>query len=229
MGVIRDRNGNIIMELPDNYDFLVDPYICIYEANEPRITDNMHLLSRELVGNIRMYVRFNLREDVMEKLGENAKEKSGDGDYKASCVATKEIIEHIGINEEFLFQRAIRNTPGQLKNINDHIEELSGVSLVNEGQRVPVWVANTKDRVFDGAGCLSNIKWLEEVRKDLGDFYIIPSSRHELIFVEAKMVKKMGTGYLKFMVNDVNRTVLNPGDKLSDDVFMFDGNGLHVV
>ena len=100
MGKITDRNGNVVAEVED-LGFLVDPYICVYEAVKPRINDNMHLVERELVGNVKMYIRFNVDKAVAEKMGD---------DREASVVATKEIIDHMGMSEEFLFQRAIRNT-----------------------------------------------------------------------------------------------------------------------
>lgn len=219
MGQIKDRNGNVVAEVGDNFDFMVDPYICVYEAVKPRFNEKMHLVERELVGGIKMYVRFNVREDVTEKLV--------DGD--ASVVVTKEILDRMGMSEEFLFQRAIRNTPGQLKNIFCEMEELSGVKTGYNGPVPPVFVARTKDRLVNGAGCLGNIKWLEEIREKMGDFYIIPSSRHELIFIDGKSVESRGKEELKYMVEEVNGTVLDPDDKLSDDVYKFDGNGLHVA
>lgn len=219
MGQITDRNGNVVAEVED-LSFLVDPYICVYEAVKPRINDNMHLVERELVGNIKMYIRFNVDTAVAEKMGDDREE---------SVVATKEIIDHMGINEEFLFQRAIRNTPGQLKNIFCEMEELSGVDSGYEGPLPPIFVARTQDRFVNAAGCLGNIKWLEEIREKMGDFYIIPSSKHELIFIDGKLCESIGKEELKCMVEEVNGTVLDPADKLSDDVYKFDANGLHVA
>ena len=150
-----------------------------------------------------------------------------DGD--ASVVVTKELLDRMGMSEEFLFQRAIRNTPGQLKNIFCEMEELRGVKTGYAGPMPPVFVARTKDRLINGAGCLGNIQWLEEIREKMGEFYIIPSSRHELIIIDGKMVEDRGTEELKYMVKTVNGDVLEPGDKLSDDVFRFDNKGLHVA
>lgn len=219
MGQIKDRNGNVVAEVEDNFDFMVDPYICVYEAVKPRFNEKMHLVERELVGGIKMYVRFNVREDVTEKLV--------DGD--ASVVVTKEILECMGMSEEFLFQRAIRNTPGQLKNIFCEMEELRGVKTGYDGPMPPVFVARTKDRLINGAGVLANIQWLEEIREKMGDFYIIHSSRHELIIIDGKMVEERGAEDLQYMVKTVNGDVLDPADKLSDDVYKFDVNGLHVA
>jgi hypothetical protein len=60
---------------------------------------------------------------------------------------------------------------------------------------------------------------LEQVRERLGeDFYILPSSIHELLVLPRSM---MDANELQEMVKCVNATVVNPEDVLSDGVYAY--------
>ena len=53
-----------------------------------------------------------------------------------------------------------------------------------------------------------------------GDFYILPSSIHEILIVPDN--GKMGLSDLENMVKEVNATQVAPADKLTDNVYHYD-------
>ncbi len=52
------------------------------------------------------------------------------------------------------------------------------------------------------------------------NFYIIPSSIHELILVPANGI--LSKASLEFMVNDVNQKEVSPMERLSNHVYFYD-------
>ena len=218
MGQIKDINGNIVAEVED-LGFLEKPYLCVFGAVEPRHWKESSI-RRSLAGDVYTYVRFGVNESVTKQLHEGV----------ASVIATKEIIEHLGMSEDELFAEAIRNTPGRMKNIFDTVADLRGVEIP-DFDKPPVFVVQSKDRDFEGAGILANMEYLSEVKKEIGDFYIIPSSQHEIIVIAKAYVDEiqMPLDYMKFMVGEVNGSVLAPEDKLTDMVFVFDSFGLRTA
>lgn len=218
MGQIKDMNGNVVGEVKDG-DVLGTPFVCVFGADKPRNFKEGETICRNLVGDIKAYVRFDMSEK-MEQLP---------GSGFSSAVATQAIISHMGITEDELFAEAIRNTKGEYKNIFEIA--MAGMMIPKEDMP-PVWVVNSKGREYYAAGILANYEFLYEFRKEHGDFYIIPCSIHELIFVEADYwdrQKDDGKGYMKHMVSAVNESLIEAGDKLSDTVMRFDAMGLHAI
>ena len=60
----------------------------------------------------------------------------------------------------------------------------------------------------------------EEVGKELGNYYILPSSCHEVILAPELLGLKAGE--LEEMVRGVNREIVNPKVWLSDTVYHYD-------
>ncbi|MCD8111079.1 MAG: DUF5688 family protein [Clostridiales bacterium] len=74
----------------------------------------------------------------------------------------------------------------------------------------------------EGAAAITSQKALDQAYLQLGeDFYILPSSRHEVILVPESKVSD--ADFLKSMVQEVNSTVVSREDRLSDNVYHYDG------
>ncbi len=81
-----------------------------------------------------------------------------------------------------------------------------------DGPRMLV-INNTTDHY----GAISVLGKIGYLRRELKDFYIIPSSVHEVIAVE-----NFGSeDYIKMMVKEVNESVVVPAEKLSDNIYHF--------
>ena len=74
-----------------------------------------------------------------------------------------------------------------------------------------------------GAGAIVNERILQVIYHSLEqNFYILPSSVHEVIIV--RKTEHLKVEELKQMVREVNSRVVDPKDILGDDVYMYDGN-----
>ena len=62
---------------------------------------------------------------------------------------------------------------------------------------------------------------LRDLYSRIGSFYILPSSRHEVLAISTEW--NIGIDDLKTMVKIINSTEVRPEDWLSDEVFVFDG------
>ncbi len=75
---------------------------------------------------------------------------------------------------------------------------------------------------IDGAAEIINKKAMDEVRSRMGeDFVILPSSRHEVICIPKSSAGDIKN--LQDMVKTVNRTTVDIKDRLSDNVYEYDG------
>ena len=138
----------------------------------------------------------------------------------ASTVAHNRLLEEYGITEEELFENAMKNTKENsgfsCRPIGDVMAEMSGD---DEYKSSPMLVATNKDKTF-GASILAFGDMIEEyVRKIGGDVYILPSSVHEILILPKKYDYEVE--FLKMMVEDVNRSCVEPSDILSDSVYEY--------
>ncbi|MDD3417131.1 MAG: DUF5688 family protein [Lachnospiraceae bacterium] len=79
----------------------------------------------------------------------------------------------------------------------------------------------TNQQKLNGAAELINEKAMDKVRETIqSDFYILPSSTHEVLCVKA--TDDMNVSTLEAMVQEVNATQVQPQDRLSDHVYKYD-------
>lgn len=99
--------------------------------------------------------------------------------------------------------------------------KLEGVGEVEKGfDGIPLLVL-TNNRRYLGAACILYRGLLAEYAKKIGrDFYILPSSIHEVILLPEDKVDSSEN--LIHMVAEVNRTQLAPEEVLSDTVYYYD-------
>lgn len=72
-----------------------------------------------------------------------------------------------------------------------------------------------------GAAALARMDVLRDLYSKIGSFYILPSSRHEVLAISTEW--NVNLDDLKEMVKIINSTEIRPEDWLSDEVFVFDG------
>ena len=103
----------------------------------------------------------------------------------------------------------------------DHPET---IEIGAEMDREEAYVLTTTYHRFGATFLLTRPDIFEAIRQEYGDFWILPSSRHELIFVSKDSVNKLDK--LKQTVRNANNTVVSKEDFLSNDVFEYTENGL---
>lgn len=134
-----------------------------------------------------------------------------------------------GVDTETLFERALHNTPRLLKGkVMPMLDILSGLlNGEDDGEECPLpdkesggmYVA-TNGTHLNGASVFLYESLLSDFADRIGgDFYIIPSSVHELIFLPGDL--DMGAEDIREMVSEVNATCLMPEEVLSDNVYRF--------
>ena len=132
----------------------------------------------------------------------------GENDQYACALINNSLMEENGLSENELYELAISNSPSLFE------KEIavfgSAMTIVTNSVRTY------------GASCIAYPNMLEEIaQKVQDDYFILPSSIHELIVVPAKTVSD--TKSLFEMVYTINRdkSLLPPQDFLSDKVFYY--------
>ena len=145
---------------------------------------------------------------------------------KSVVVVTKPLMEMYGVNEEQLFSDAERNSIGKeplvftplvdmIKNLieNDEIPSPEEVGIVT-------YIATNKTG-FHGASVVAYPNFMEKASETLGgSFFMLPSSVHEFILIKDDGRQKAKD--LNRMIKNVNETVLEPRDFLSNQCYHYD-------
>lgn len=152
----------------------------------------------------------------------------------ANVKITKQMLEKYEITMTELKKVAFKNAESlyEFKNIMDELMELMGIESEEMAtamgiERSPMWVLSTEDRT-NGAGMMFVPKVMKAIKERLGieQFYILPSSIHEVLVVN---MSEATPSELRNMVREVNATQVAPAERLSDNVYFYDGKKLSVA
>jgi len=78
-----------------------------------------------------------------------------------------------------------------------------------------------------GASVIADMEFMYRVYDDIGEFYILPSSLHEVIAIPVR--DEYEVAEMTSMVAEVNRTQLTEEEILADMVYKFDGKSIKVA
>lgn len=150
------------------------------------------------------------------------------GTNTASILVRQEHREIWKVSEETLFAQAIANTPRllppELKSINVLIQEAFSEQEVfgkedYQNEEIPMYVL-TNTMHFNGAAAMLYRDVISDFAKELGvDFYILPSSIHEVILIPK--VSDLEKQVLEQMVQEVNQEEVDQTERLSDCVYCY--------
>ena len=157
-----------------------------------------------------------------------------------SVPITNQIMETWGVTQEDLQRLAQENcdtlTPSKFMSMNAVMTDMMVPQIMSDygiNKEEAIKMVNdmvpTDDKLFvltnnqklNGAAALLDEKMMEQIAERVGnDFYILPSSVHEVLIVP----KEAGMDFkdLEAMVQEVNATQVAPQDKLSDHVYQYD-------
>ena len=149
---------------------------------------------------------------------------------RASILITNELIERMGVTPEQLHADALENAPeirpAVIKGMNEVMIEMMGpdaaamFGMDELPQDEKMFVATVPDKVA-GAGVIAYQNFMDEAAERIGgDFFILPSSTHEVLLV--KDDGEANFRDLKAMVEEVNATQVAPEEKLTDSVYHYD-------
>ena len=153
-------------------------------------------------------------------------------DGAATILATNALIENMGVTPEQLHADAVENAPKirpvEITGMSEVMVQMMGREQAEMMGIFPVDPANEQMYVasnstkMQGAGVLAYQDFMEQASARLGgqDFYILPSSRHEVLLIPDN--GQMSLADLEAMVKEVNATQVAPQDKLTDSVYHYD-------
>lgn len=141
----------------------------------------------------------------------------------ASALVTNSMLGHYGITAEQLrqdaFASAVSHTPFEIKTMAEVLNELMEAEIVPQ-DKLPMYVASNKERIH-GAGVIAYPEFMEEAAKRLGgDFYVLPSSIHEVILIPD--TPDVSALELQGIVQSVNVEQVPPEERLSDHIYHYD-------
>lgn len=210
-------NANSIKE--DSATSHLHASIVSYENNKTWLKDIPH----ERIADLAVFARWKIDND--------------DPYSFISAKITDPLLTHLKLTKEEALKIAKSNTARSAKfesidmvmrnmMINDGMDkELAEVMF--QGQSTPLSVL-TNESGIDGAALIACPEVLKAVQKEIGEeFYILPSSIHEVLIMpksDADIVEE-----LKEMVSSINKAEVLPEDRLSDNVYEFDGHSLKIA
>jgi len=139
---------------------------------------------------------------------------------EAHCLITSSLLEQWGITKEQVHKLALKNTQRINKPVIRSITDVL-FDILDETDSLPMYVLTNESGTF-GATTITYEGILADAHKKLGDFYIVPSSIHEMLLVPIDTAEPMD---LQSMLQEVNCT-LQPDDYLSDTLYHYDGSAL---
>ena len=148
---------------------------------------------------------------------------------EASFVVTTELAGQMMLTPDEVLrigQNNINRPHFEAKSMSQILSDFMGgeAPLVSVG---PEMIVLTSDTGVQGASALLSEEALNRVHKMIGDYVILPSSVLEVICVPVS--EDMHPDDLRAMVREVNETILEPEQKLSDGIMLYDGQKLMMV
>lgn len=213
------RNGAIYADVLDGIgERVVDvlrqmPEISAEELRDPdSFPERLSLALVPMKGNEEMLDQIPYRQ--MEDLALYVRMEAGEN---ASAVVTNQILKDMGMTKDELFDLALAGAP-QLHPVSMRpMSELLGVMDMGS----PELMVATTDDAIRGAAVIAYPGFLEEAAARLeGNFYILPSSIHEVLLMPENMAPSVKE--MEEMVWSINRSEVDEKDRLSDRVYHFD-------
>lgn len=148
---------------------------------------------------------------------------------KTSILVTNDIIDRMGVTPEQLKEDALENAPkirpAVIQGMNEVMKDMMGPEVYemlgfSDEQEEMMYVATVPDK-NSGAGVLAYQDFMDQAAEKLGgDFYVLPSSLHEILLVPDDGEKIADD--LRDMVKEINATQVSSEEKLTDNVYHYD-------
>ena len=142
-----------------------------------------------------------------------------------SVKVTYDLLEHCGISEDEIFESAKSNSKSQytVRPMQEVMAELTGSDPEEMPPMDMVVLSNTGS--YNGATAITDMDSLDKACGIVGskNIVIIPSSVHEILVVPADMVT---AEELSTMIGDVNESLVQNTERLSDHPYAYDGHSL---
>ena len=153
-------------------------------------------------------------------------DKSPTGEI-VSAVISNDMLKAYDLDENVLIDLALLNSiglfPAVVEDINTIMARLIGIPAneLDTPEDVPEQIVVTNNENAFGASALFYPEVMEELaRRHKGNYFILPSSIHEIITVPDD--GKITYEELKEMVTEINHAQVSPEERLTDEVYYYD-------
>lgn len=160
----------------------------------------------------------------------------GSDNGNMSIAVSNEMLDKYGVSVSELHDQACKNmeeiSPANFKTMIDTLAELMipGYEDMTPDEQAEarsdfdmpdpgMYVLSNDSKAF-GAVAILDSETMDTIRNDVGDFYILPSSVHEVLIVPKREGIELSD--LEAMVKEVNATQVAPNEVLSDHVYEYD-------
>ena len=207
--VVKTKESEV-KDFVSDYEKVKDhTYLRLIPGNSPVLSDTPH----RMIEDMALVVNIHL---------ENFSDENG----RSCVVVTKPLMDMYGIDEAQLFADAERNSlaeePLVFTPLCDMIRSLIESNEVPSPEEAGIvtYIATNKSG-FHGASVLAYPEFAEKAAETIGgSFFMLPSSVHEFILIKDDGKPKAKD--LNRMIKNVNETVLEPRDYLSDQCYHYD-------
>lgn len=144
------------------------------------------------------------------------------GNGIATTTVTNELLSYYGVDTAQLYLQALDNMETQtvIKPLSKVLEEMMGMPFP-EDLLPPIFVVTNSSGVGGAASILIETV-LDKLRREVGaQFYILPSSVHEMLVMPKDEENLQTPDMLRQMVKEVNQTEVSDEDFLSDNVYRY--------
>ena len=129
------------------------------------------------------------------------------------------LLDRYGITEAQLFHDAFENAQRTRPAVITGMSKALSLGPIDDDDEI-LFIATTPDGVH-GAGVIAYPGFFDKAAKRLGgDFFVLPSSIHEVILVKDN--GNLDAGGLSAVVRGVNSTEVSPEEQLSDNAYHYD-------
>ena len=149
-----------------------------------------------------------------------------DSEGRSSVLVTNDLMEQFGVTHEQLHDDAMISAPeirpSEIRGMSVVMTEMMGPGMIPEIDPADeqMFVAGVSDNIH-GAGVIAYPNFFEDAAEKLGgDFYVLPSSIHEVLLVRDN--GEMTAKDLEAIVREVNATQVAPEEQLTDHVYHYD-------
>ena len=138
-------------------------------------------------------------------------------------------LEELGVTADEVVDQAIKNMPKIAHPTLTNIEaQLRGnAENILDGTEAPqsgLFVLSTED-FYHGAAALFAEGMKDRLHDMFGDYYIIPSSIHEILIIRCNGANKDD---LRNTILTANQNVVDPTEVLSDELYVYDGETMMI-
>lgn len=139
-----------------------------------------------------------------------------------SVTLNNKILDMLGVNADEVIDIALANCESEVKeeSIMDTMARMHHCEPEDFGFPNPNLIVISSSRNESMWGAISILCKIDELKKRFDKFYVIPSSVNETIVAEATGMDGEAE-YIKFMISDVNKSCVEPEERLSNTLYYF--------